>query len=79
MSTSKKLEKNNSPSPQTYKIEEAYEKVLRQSIKTSFGKKEKKPYFEERTQKTKLWPGVGKYNLQNFDKVLTLGLSKGWK
>jgi hypothetical protein len=34
----KKLEKNNSPSPHTYRIEEAYDNVLRSSIKNTFGK-----------------------------------------
>ena len=75
----KKIEKNSSPSPHTYKIEEAYEKTARSSIKNTFSKKQKIPFFEENQKQKKLFPGVGKYHLETADKVLTLGLSKGWK
>jgi hypothetical protein len=39
MNAPKKIEKNSSPSPHTYKIEEAYEKTARSSIKNTFSKK----------------------------------------
>ena len=39
MNAPKKIEKNSSPSPHTYKIEEAYEKIARSSIKNTFSKK----------------------------------------
>lgn len=47
MNASKKIEKNSSPSPHTYKVEEAYEKTARSSIKNTFSKKQKIPFFEE--------------------------------
>ena len=74
-----KFKKNDSPSPFTYRDDEAYKNTQVFSKNYSISKTKKQNFAETISARKKNIPGVGKYDVTKSDKIVTLGLSKGWK
>ena len=74
-----KAVKDNSPNPHTYSKEVAYDKTQRTNIQYGIPKGNKQSFTDFEIKKTKIVPGVGKYNIEKADKVITLGARRGYK
>ena len=74
-----KVKKNDSPSPFTYRDADAYKSTQTFSRNYTISKGKKSNFAENESNRKKIVPGVGKYDVTRADKIVTLGLSKGWK
>ena len=74
-----KFKKNDSPSPFTYRDDEAYKSTQTHTKNYSISKGKKTNFAENESNRKKIVPGVGKYDVNRADKIITLGVSKGWK
>jgi hypothetical protein len=77
-----KLVKNNGVSPHTYKLENKHLGLSQfENVKAfKFSKGKKLTFTEIEVLKKKSQPGVGKYDISKaFERVLTLGLSRGYR
>ena len=74
-----KFKKNDSPSPLSYRADEAYKSSQPNARNYSISKGKKTNFAENESNRKKLVPGVGKYDVGRADKIITSGLSKGWK
>ena len=63
----------------TYNKEEAFDKTQRRNISYGIPKGNKQSFTDFEIKKTKIVPGVGKYNITTADKVITLGARRGYK
>ena len=75
----KKAVKDNSPNPHTYTKEVAFDKTQRTNIQYGIPKGKTMGFTDYEIEKTKIVPGVGKYNIEKADKVITLGARRGYK
>lgn len=71
--------KNNSPGPHTYKWEENFDKTQGTVIRYGIPSGKKQSFTDYEIKKTKIVPGVGKYNITTADKIITLGARRGYK
>jgi hypothetical protein len=72
--------KFKSPSPITYKKEDAIDKTQSpRQPKFQFSKSERKSNLEKILEKQKKWPGAGAYEVTKADRVITLGARRGYK
>lgn len=74
------MERSNSPSPHTYKVQEKLFKMSQYTTPNNYSMpKAKKMTFLDNVQKReKQLPGVGKYDLAKADSVHTLGLRRSF-
>lgn len=74
-----KIEQNNSPSPVTYKQDEAFDKSTHKNRSYLIPKQKMINYFD-RLIKTKTFvPGVGQYEVPKADKFVTLGVRRSYR
>uniref|UniRef100_A0A7S3CNR6 Uncharacterized protein n=1 Tax=Strombidium rassoulzadegani TaxID=1082188 RepID=A0A7S3CNR6_9SPIT len=69
----KKLVKDNSPSPHTYRQAEAKDRIKESPIKYGFSKSPKKSFTDFEIKKSKGVPGIGHYDIKKSDAVITIG------
>ena len=74
-----KLHKDNSPSPFHYRKEDSIDKTQRTNISYGVPKGPKQSFTDFEIKKTKIVPGIGKYDITKADRVLTLGARRGYK
>lgn len=75
-----KIQKDNSPSPFSYRKEDSIDKTQRTNISYGIPKSPKLTFTDYEIKKTKIVPGIGKYDVTKaYDKVLTLGARRGYK
>lgn len=74
-----KIQKNNSPSPFSYNRENSIDKTQRTNISYGIPKEKKQTFTDFEIKKTKIVPGIGKYDITKADKVVTLGARRGYK
>lgn len=74
-----KVVKDNSPSPFHYRKEDSIDKTQRTNISYGIPKGAKTSFTDTEIKKTKIVPGIGKYDITKADRVMTLGARKGYK
>ena len=75
----RRIVKNNSPSPVTYKQAEALDATKPKSVKFKFTKTTKISYTDQEIKKSKVVPGVGHYKTEKADRIVTIGARRGYK
>ena len=74
-----KLKKDNSLSPCSYSIDKAVDLVGKKSIKCYINKEAKTSFLDRRIKVGKNIPGVGRYNVEEAMKRVTLGARRGYR
>ena len=74
-----KFKKNDAPNPHSYKQAESFFNTQVRKENMSISKTKNTNFAEEISNKKKFVPGIGKYDITKADKVVTLGVSRGWK
>jgi len=74
-----RLKKDDSPNPHTYRPEGGLQLTTKKVKNYKFSKMPKSSFTDIEIKKRKKSPGVGSYNIENADKIMTKGLSKGYK
>ena len=74
----KKIMKDNSVSPSTYKLENKYKGMSQYGkiMDFSISKAPKLNFIEMATKRKKYVPGVGTYHTEKADKIITLGVRR---
>ena len=71
--------KNSLVGPGSYDALDAYVSTQKPKPKFFMSKSPVDSFINQQVKNTKKNPGVGAYNVENIHKVVTKGLSKGWK
>lgn len=74
-----KIEKNDSPSPNTYQQVQSFMKTQNTSISYQVPKAKQSSFTAQIIEKKKFVPSVGHYNIGECDKRLSKGTSKSFK
>ena len=70
---------NNLVGPGSYDVEDSFISSQKPKPKFFMSKSPVDSFINQSVKQTKKNPGVGQYHVENMHKIVTKGLSKGWK